>query len=378
MQGDFAGVSLGVSLFFMPEYSAGGTPGVSILKGRELCMIIAMKKGTSREEAERFALALERQGVKVHFSEGETQTVLGLVGDTAAIDAEALSAHHLVDKTLRVQEPYKRANRLFHPEDTRIEIPLAGGGTAAIGGERLGVIAGPCSVESREQIVSIAEEVKKAGAGFLRGGAFKPRTSPYSFQGLGCEGLDLLLEAKKAAGLPVVTELMAIHQLELFEDVDIIQVGARNMQNFTLLRELGRCRKPVLLKRGLASTITELLMAAEYLMSGGNDRIILCERGIRSFDNYTRNTLDLSAVPALKKQSHLPVIVDPSHAVGINWMVPAMAKAAVAAGADGLIIEVHNNPEEALCDGEQAITPAAFASLMETLRKYADIEGRFL
>ncbi|MDR2257788.1 MAG: 3-deoxy-7-phosphoheptulonate synthase [Treponema sp.] len=341
-------------------------------------MIIAMKRGTSREEAEHFAGALEKQGVRVHFSRGETQTVLGLVGDTTAIDEEALSANHLVDKVLRVQEPYKRANRLFHPHDTRIEIPLAGGGAAKIGGGNLGIIAGPCSVESREQIISTAQAVKKAGAGFLRGGAFKPRTSPYSFQGMGCEGLDLLLEAKKATGLPVVTELMGIHQLELFEDVDVIQVGARNMQNFTLLRELSRCRKPVLLKRGLASTITELLMAAEYLMSGGNDRIILCERGIRSFDSYTRNTLDLSAVPALKKQSHLPVIVDPSHATGISWMVPAMAKAAVAAGADGLIIEVHHNPEEALCDGEQSITPETFAPLMETLGKYAEIEGRIL
>jgi 3-deoxy-7-phosphoheptulonate synthase len=341
-------------------------------------MIIAMKPGTDREAAKGFAAALEKQGVKVNFSEGETQTVLGLVGDTAAIDGAALSANHLVDKVIRVQEPYKRANRLFHPEDTRIEIPLAGGGAAGIGGESLGIIAGPCSVESREQIVSIARSVKAAGAGFLRGGAFKPRTSPYSFQGMGCEGIDLLLEAKRATGLPVVTELMAIHQLELFDEVDIIQVGARNMQNFTLLRELGRCRKPILLKRGLASTITELLMAAEYLMAGGNDRIILCERGIRSFDAFTRNTLDLSAVPALKKQSHLPVIVDPSHATGINWMVPAMAKAAIAAGADGLIIEVHHNPEAALCDGEQAITPETFASLMETLGKYAVIEGRVL
>jgi 3-deoxy-7-phosphoheptulonate synthase len=341
-------------------------------------MIIAMKKGTRRDEAERFALVLEKQGLRVHFSEGETQIVLGLVGDTTAIDEEALSANHLVDKVLRVQEPYKRANRLFHPGDTRIEIPLAGGGSAVIGGERLGIMAGPCSVESREQIISIAGAVKKAGAGFLRGGAFKPRTSPYSFQGLGCGGLDLLLAAKKATGLPVVTELMAIHQLELFEDVDIIQVGARNMQNFTLLKELGRSRKPILLKRGLASTLTELLMAAEYLMSGGNDRIILCERGIRSFDNYTRNTLDLSAVPALKKQSHLPVIVDPSHATGISWMVPAMAKAAIAAGADGLMIEVHHNPEEALCDGEQSINPETFAALMGSLRKYAELEGRVL
>jgi 3-deoxy-7-phosphoheptulonate synthase len=337
-----------------------------------------MNPGTNREETERFAAVLEKQGVRVHFSVGETQTVLGLVGDTAAIDPAALSANHLVDKVIRVGEPYKRANRLFHPDDTRIGLPLPSGETAKIGGEYLGIIAGPCSVEGREQIVSIAEAVKKAGAGFLRGGAFKPRTSPYSFQGMGCEGLDLLLEAKKATGLPVVTELMAIHQLELFEDVDIIQVGARNMQNFTLLRELSRCHKPILLKRGLASTVTELLMAAEYLMSGGNDRIILCERGIRSFDTYTRNTLDVSAVPALKKQSHLPVIVDPSHATGISWMVPAMAKAAIAAGADGLIIEVHNNPEAALCDGEQAITPDSFAALMETLRKYAAIEGRII
>jgi 3-deoxy-7-phosphoheptulonate synthase len=341
-------------------------------------MIIVMKRGTSRDEAEHISSILEKQGVKVHFSEGETQTVLGLVGDTTAIDTDALSASRLVDKVIRVQEPYKRANRLFHPGDTRIEIPLVSGATAKIGGENLGIIAGPCSVESREQIVFIARSVKKAGAGFLRGGAFKPRTSPYSFQGMGCEGLDLLLEAKKITGLPVVTELMAIHQLELFEDVDIIQVGARNMQNFSLLRELGRCRKPILLKRGLASTITELLMAAEYLMAGGNDRIILCERGIRSFDTYTRNTLDLSAVPALKKQSHLPVSVDPSHATGLSWMVPAMARAAIAAGADGLIVEVHNNPEEALCDGEQAITPESFAALMEALRKYADIEGRVL
>jgi 3-deoxy-7-phosphoheptulonate synthase len=231
-------------------------------------------------------------------------------------------------------------------------------------------------VETRDQIVGIAAAVKEAGAGFLRGGAFKPRTSPYSFQGLGCEGLDLLLEAKKETGLPIVTELMAIHQLEVFDGVDVIQVGARNMQNFTLLKELGRCRKPILLKRGLAATITEVLMAAEYIMAGGNDQIILCERGIRTFDTYTRNTLDLSAIPALKKQSHLPVIVDPSHATGLAWMVPAMAKAAIAAGADGLIVEVHNNPEAALCDGEQSITPAAFASLMDVLRKYAAVEGK--
>jgi 3-deoxy-7-phosphoheptulonate synthase len=344
----------------------------------EVTMIIAMRPGTEREEILRFVTLIEKQGIKVHLSEGESQTVLGLVGDTLGINAEALKAHRVVEKVLRVQEPYKRANRLFHPADTRIEVPGGDGRVRPIGGGFLGIIAGPCSVESREQILQTAEAVKKAGAGFLRGGAFKPRTSPYSFQGLGCRALDLLLEAKKETGLPVVTELMGTHQLEVFEEVDVIQVGARNMQNFTLLKELGRCRKPILLKRGYACTLTELLMAAEYIMAGGNDRVILCERGIRSFDNYTRNTLDLSAIPALKRQSHLPVIVDPSHATGLAWMVPAMAKAAIAAGADGLILEVHHNPEAALCDGEQSITPGDFASLMGSLRKYAALEGRIL
>ena len=339
-------------------------------------MIIAIKSGASRSEVKEFSVRLEKLGVKVHFSEGASQTVLGLVGDTTGIDAESLKAHHLVEKVIRVQEPYKRANRMFHPEDSCIEVSDPKGGLHRIGGSSLGIIAGPCSVENREQIIHIASEVKKAGAGFLRGGAFKPRTSPYSFQGLGCEGMDLLLEAKRETGLPIVTELMAIHQLEVFNEVDIIQVGARNMQNFTLLRELGRSKKPILLKRGYACTITELLMAAEYIMAGGNERIILCERGIRTFDDYARNTLDLSAVPALKKQSHLPVIVDPSHATGLSWMVPAMAKAAVAAGADGIMVEVHNDPEKALCDGEQSITPAAFASLMENIKKYAAIEGK--
>ena len=341
-------------------------------------MIIAMKHGASREEAEAFAKTLERQGVKVHFSEGATQTVLGLVGDTTAIDEEALQASHLVEKVIRVQEPYKRANRVFHPADTALDLPRADGGRAKIGGGAFGVIAGPCSVESREQIVEIAAAVKKSGAAFLRGGAFKPRTSPYSFQGLGSEGLDLLLEAKKETGLPIVTELMEISQLELFEDVDVIQVGARNMQNFTLLKELGRSRKPVLLKRGLASTMTELLMAAEYIMAGGNERVILCERGLRGFDTFTRNILDIGIIPALKKKSHLPVIVDPSHATGVAWMVPAMAKAAIAAGADGIIVEVHNDPEHALCDGEQSITPAAFAALIPSLRKYAELEGKVI
>ena len=273
-------------------------------------------------------------------------------------------------------EPYKQVSRVFHPADTIIELPGAGGKKAGIGGGAFGVIAGPCSVENREQIISIAEAVKKSGTAFLRGGAFKPRTSPYHFRGMGREGLDLLLEAKKETGLPIVTELMEISQLELFEDVDVIQVGARNMQNFTLLHELGRCRKPVLLKRGLAATMTELLMAAEYVIAGGNEQIILCERGIRGFDNFTRNVLDLSLIPALKKESHLPVIVDPSHATGISWMVPAMSKAALAAGADGIMIEVHNDPRNALCDGEQSITPDSFAVLMEALRKYAALEGK--
>jgi 3-deoxy-7-phosphoheptulonate synthase len=282
-----------------------------------------------------------------------------------------------VEKVIRVQEPYKRANRLFHPNDTRIDIDSPDG-VKSIGQGNLGIIAGPCSVENRDQIIAVARAVKQAGGGFLRGGAFKPRTSPYSFQGLGCEGLNLLMEAKKETGLPIVTELMAIHQMELFEEVDIIQVGARNMQNFTLLKELSRCHKPILLKRGYACTITELLMAAEYLMAEGNDDVILCERGIRSFDTNTRNVLDLSAIPVLKKKSHLPVIVDPSHATGLSWMVPSMAKAAIAAGADGLIIEVHNNPEAALCDGEQSITPDAFTELMGVLRKYAELEGKIL
>jgi 3-deoxy-7-phosphoheptulonate synthase len=339
-------------------------------------MIVAIKQGAGAEEIAQFAEFLEKQGVKTHISHGDLQTVIGLVGDTSAIDAEGLSAHRLVEKVIRVREPYKRASRAFQPADTVIAAPNAEGVSRRIGGGFFGVIAGPCSVETPDQITSIAESVKQAGAGFLRGGAFKPRTSPYSFQGLGANGLELLLQAKKATGLPIVSELMDMSQIDLFGDVDIIQVGARNMQNFSMLKELGRCGKPVLLKRGYAATITELLMAAEYVMAGGNDEVILCERGIRTFETYTRNTLDISAIPALKRQSHLPVVVDPSHAAGLSWMVPALSKAALAAGADGLIIEVHNNPEKALCDGEQSITPAAFAALMGDLRKYADIEGK--
>jgi len=336
-------------------------------------MIIAMKQGVSADDVTRFTAMLEQRGVKVHVSNGETQTVLGLVGDTSSLDPLALGAHHLVAQVVRVQEPYKRVNRLFHPEDTRIDI--AG---RIIGGGTLGVIAGPCSVESEEQIIAVAQAVKAAGAGFLRGGVFKPRTSPYAFQGMGCDGINLLLAAKKETGLPLVSELMEIHQLEVFDQIDVIQVGARNMQNFNLLKELGRCSKPILLKRGLASTVTELLMAAEYIIAGGNEKVILCERGIRTFETSTRNTLDITAVPYLKQKTHLPVIVDPSHATGVASLVPAAAKAAVAAGADGLIIEVHNDPEAALCDGEQSLTPAAFADLMVVLKKYAALEGKRL
>jgi 3-deoxy-7-phosphoheptulonate synthase len=283
-----------------------------------------------------------------------------------------------VAKVVRVQEALKRANRLFHPEDSSIGVVDGGGILRSIGAGKLGIIAGPCSVESEEQIIGIARAIKAAGAGFLRGGAFKPRTSPYSFQGMGTKGVDLLLAAKKETGLPLVSELMEIHQLEVFDGIDIIQVGARNMQNFNLLKELGRCNKPVLLKRGLASTVTELLMAAEYIMAGGNEKVILCERGIRTFESFARNTLDIAAVPWLKQKSHLPVIVDPSHATGISSLVPAVSKAAVAAGADGLIIEVHNDPENALSDGEQSLTPQDFASLMETIKKYAALEGKSL
>ena len=337
-------------------------------------MIIAIKPGVNKEDINKLIADLEILGVKVDSSQGSSQVVLGLVGDTTVINDEAVRANRIVDRVIRVQEPYKRANRMFHPMDTILNFQSG----AKIGGESFAVIAGPCSVESREQLVSVAAAVKKSGAAFLRGGAFKPRTSPYSFQGMGCEGIDLLVEAKKETGLPIVTEVMEISQIELFTDVDMIQVGARNMQNFNLLKELGKSKKPVLLKRGMASTMTELLMAAEYVMAGGNSSIVLCERGIRGFDNFTRNILDLSIIPALKKKTHLPVIVDPSHATGLSWMVPAMSKAAAAAGADGIIVEVHNDPEHALCDGEQSLTPDLFNNLMNTLRKYAALEGKVI
>lgn len=341
-------------------------------------MIVVLKHGIKKEEVDELATHLKSLGVGIHESFGENTAILGLVGDTSGIDAESLKANHLVEKVMRVQEPYKMANRKFHPDDTLIRIPVEEGQDVVFGAPNFTVIAGPCSVESRDQLTGIARAVKLSGARMLRGGAFKPRTSPYSFQGMGCEGIDLLLEAKRATGLPIVTELMSVKQLELFDNVDIIQIGARNMQNFDLLKELGHCGKPILLKRGLANTAKELLMSAEYIMAGGNENIILCERGIRSFDHFTRNVLDLSVVPFLKRETHLPVIVDPSHATGCAWMVEPMAKAALAAGADGIIVEVHNNPERALCDGEQSITPAQFEALMKKLRKYAAIEDKDL
>ena len=337
-------------------------------------MVIVMKPGTPEQEWKKIKENLEGRGYQINEIVGSGQTILGVIGDTSALDMNMLKVNECVDKVMRVQEPFKRANRSFHPEDSVIDVS-----GVKIGGRKLAVIAGSCSVENEKQIVGVAKSVKLAGATLLRGGAFKPRTSPYSFQGLKEEGLDLLKIARKETGLPIVTEIMSARMLERFvEDVDLIQVGARNMQNFELLKELGRTNVPVLLKRGLSATIEEWLMAAEYIMAGGNDNVILCERGIRTFETYTRNTLDLSAIPAVKKLSHLPVIVDPSHAAGLWWMVEPMAKAAVAAGADGLIIEVHNDPEHALCDGAQSLKPERFARLMGELSGIAKIVGREL
>lgn len=337
-------------------------------------MVIVMKPGTPEQEWKKIKENLEGRGYQINEIVGSGQTILGVIGDTSALDMNMLKVNECVDKVMRVQEPFKRANRSFHPEDSVIDVS-----GVKIGGRKLAVIAGPCSVENEKQIVGVAKSVKLAGAALLRGGAFKPRTSPYSFQGLKEEGLNLLKIARKETGLPIVTEIMSARMLERFvEDVDLIQVGARNMQNFELLKELGRTNVPVLLKRGLSATIEEWLMAAEYIMAGGNDNVILCERGIRTFESYTRNTLDLSAIPAVKKLSHLPVIVDPSHAAGLWWMVEPMAKAAVAAGADGLIIEVHNDPEHALCDGAQSLKPERFARLMGELSGIAKIVGREL
>ena len=320
-------------------------------------MIAVLKPGASPERTEHLIHWLEEQNLGVHVSHGEYQTVLGLIGNTSKVDMEMIQSLDIVETVTRVSDPFKAVNRKFHPEDTVIQV-----GPAAIGGGHFGLIAGPCSVETEEQITFVAQEVKKAGATFLRGGAFKPRTSPYDFQGLGAEGIRLLLEAKKATGLPIVTELMDIRNLDLFEEVDVIQVGARNTQNFDMLKELGKTNKPILLKRGLAGTIKELLMSAEYIMASGNENVILCERGIRTYEStYTRNTLDLSVVPVLKSLTHLPGVVDPSHATGHAHLVEPMAMAAAAAGADGIMIEVHNEPPPALCDGAQSLTPEQFA-----------------
>ena len=329
-------------------------------------MIIKLKNSTTEAEKQQLIEWAEKQGVSVCTVTGTMDTLLGFIGDTAHIDMEQLEAMKIVDAVKRIQAPYKRASRNFHPKDTVITV-----GDAIIGGKEPVIIAGPCSVESEAQICGVALDVKKSGAKILRGGAFKPRTSPYSFQGLRAEGIKLLLEAKKESGLPIVTEIMDISQLPLFDDVDIIQVGARNMQNFELLKELGKTDKPILLKRGLSSTLEELLMSAEYIMSGGNEKLILCERGIRTFETATRNTLDLSSIPVLQTLSHLPVIVDPSHATGKANLVAPMSRAAIAAGADGLIIEVHNNPACALCDGQQSLTPAAFDELKKSIDKVA-------
>lgn len=331
-------------------------------------MIIILKRNANKEKVENLKTELVNQGFKLHLSEGTEASLIGLIGDTSRIHEDWLKANDVVDDVRRIREPYKKANRSMHPDDTVIDVC-----GRKIGGGSFQVIAGPCSIETKEQITEVAEDVKRSGAAFLRGGAFKPRTSPYAFQGLHEQGLDLLLEAKKATGLPVVTEIMSAEHLPLFDDVDIIQVGARNMQNFEMLKELGRTKKTILLKRGLANTLKELLMSAEYIMAGGNENIILCERGIRTFETYTRNTLDLSAVPVLHSLTHLPVVIDPSHATGHANLVKPMALAATACGADGLMIEVHNNPAKALCDGPQSLTPAQFKDVMDQVRKIREV-----
>lgn len=331
-------------------------------------MITVLKPNTTAEQRDKLIKWFEDQGLQVHVSEGEYQTVLGLVGDTSSVDGDLVMALEMVDSVTRVTESFKKANRKFHPDDSVVDI-----GGVKIGDGNFALIAGPCSVESEEQIKGIAREVKASGAAILRGGAFKPRTSPYDFQGMKAEGLSLLLKAKKETGMPVVTEIMNANHLPLFEDVDVIQIGARNMQNFELLKEVGKTNKPILLKRGLANTFKELLMSAEYIMSEGNERIILCERGIRTFETFTRNTLDLSAIPALRELTHLPIVIDPSHATGRAKYVEPMAMAAAAAGADGIMVEVHNDPANALCDGAQSITPEQFHTLAEKVMKIRNI-----
>ena len=334
-------------------------------------MILVLKRHPDEKQLDSLLEWLHGMGLETHLSQGSYQTVLGLVGDTSRVDIDLVRSLEIVEDAKRIQEPYKNANRKFHPDDTVIDV-----GGHKIGGGHFQIIAGPCSVESEEQIITVARQVKAAGATLLRGGAFKPRTSPYAFQGLRAQGLELLLRAKEATGMPIVTEIMEGSHLPWFEDVDVIQVGARNMQNFELLKELGATDKPILLKRGLANTLQELLMSAEYIMAGGNQKVILCERGIRTFETATRNTLDLSAIPLLHEMSHLPVIVDPSHATGISRLVRSMSLAATAAGADGLIIEVHNDPRRALCDGAQSLTPETFAQVAGEVEQMMPIVGK--
>lgn len=335
-------------------------------------MIVILKPNTPQSEIDALIDKITGYGVQVSPVIGTELSILGLVGDTSKIDPTQIEANRNVEKVMHVAEPFKKANKMFHPQPTIVNV-----GGVAVGSRQLAVIAGPCSVETEEQIVGVAKSVKASGANMLRGGAFKPRTSPYAFQGLKYEGLELLKEAREATGLPIVTELMSPYNIDRFvEDVDVIQVGARNMQNFDLLRQLGQTRKPILLKRGLSATIEEWLMAAEYIMAGGNGQVILCERGIRTFETYTRNTLDLSAIVAVKNLSHLPIIVDPSHATGKWWMVEPLARAAVAVGADGLIIEVHNDPAHALCDGNQSIKPSVFDDVMKQIKGIAAVVGR--
>ncbi|MBE6919849.1 MAG: 3-deoxy-7-phosphoheptulonate synthase [Ruminococcaceae bacterium] len=333
-------------------------------------MIVILKPGVNHDMRQPLIDWLKGQKLGVHISEGDYQTVLGLIGDTAHVDMDLIASLGIVDSVKRVTDPFKCCNRKFHPEDTVVSV-----GEAKFGGGNFAMIAGPCSVESEEQIVTVAKAVKAAGAQLLRGGAFKPRTSPYDFQGLKAEGIELLKIARAETGLPIVTEIMSIEHLSLFEDVDVIQVGARNMQNFDLLRHLGQLRKPILLKRGLANTLKEFLMSAEYIMAGGNEQVILCERGIRTFEDYTRNTLDLAAVPMLHQLTHLPVIVDPSHATGRANLVLPMALASAACGADGLIIEVHNDPMHALCDGAQSLRPEEYAALAEKVRAVREVSA---
>ena len=335
-------------------------------------MVIILNTTATMEQMTKLQQEIEQAGCSVYRTYDQFRTVFGVIGDLRKMDCEQLSERSCVEKVIQVKEPYKKANRLFHPENTQIQVA-----EQVIGADKLTVMAGPCSVESEEQIVGIAQAVKKSGAGFLRGGAFKPRSSPYSFQGLKEEGLELLKVAREVTGLPIVSEIMSVSMLDRFvAEVDIIQVGARNVQNFDLLKAVGQTNKPILLKRGMSATIEEFLMSAEYIMSEGNEKVILCERGIRTFETYTRNTLDLSAVLALKRMSHLPVLVDPSHAAGLSWMVESLSKAAIAVGADGVIIEVHNDPDNAKCDGPQSITPARFESLMQSLRAIAQCENR--